>query len=289
MHMTNPGAHEHGFSTTDGPSDRARWDHGSDERFFRYYEEKSTSPGTLERFLAVKDVILRILAQRGRGGPLEVRDIGCGAGTQAQLWAESGHYVRGIDVNGPLIELARERARERKLGISFDVGSATELPWPDASCDVCLVPELLEHVVEWRVCLREFARILRPEGILFLSTTNKLCPVQQEFELPLYSWYPARLKRHYERLSLTTRPELVNYAKYPAVNWFTFFGLRREMADLGLAAMDRFDILSHKELGLVKHAVVWTIRRIPPARWLAHVATPYTSIIAIKPAHTMSE
>jgi 2-polyprenyl-6-hydroxyphenyl methylase/3-demethylubiquinone-9 3-methyltransferase len=59
--------------------------------------------------------------------------------------------------------------------------------WPNRSMDVCLVPELLEHVREWRECLADFARVLRPGGVLVLTTNNKLCPVQQEFNLPLYS------------------------------------------------------------------------------------------------------
>jgi 2-polyprenyl-3-methyl-5-hydroxy-6-metoxy-1,4-benzoquinol methylase len=98
---------------------------------------------------------------------------------------------------------------------------------------VCLLPELLEHVVEWMACLKETARILRPGGVLFLSTTNKLCPSQQEFSLPLYSWYPRPLKRHFEKLAVTKRPELENFARYPAVNWFSFYSLRSELSRLG--------------------------------------------------------
>jgi 2-polyprenyl-3-methyl-5-hydroxy-6-metoxy-1,4-benzoquinol methylase len=54
--------------------------------------------------------------------------------------------------------------------------------------DVCLLPELLEHVADWQSCLNEAARVLRPGGLLYLSTTNVLCPRQQEFNLPLYSF-----------------------------------------------------------------------------------------------------
>ena len=156
----------------------------------------------------------------------KVLDVGCGAGALSLLWADAGHRVHGLDVNEPLLSLARERAEREGKSIEFKLGSATQLPWSDRSMDVCMVPELLEHVAEWQTCLREFVRILRPGGVLLLTTSNKLCPVQQEFNLPLYSWYPGPIKRYFERLAVTSRPDLANFAKYPAVHWFSYYGLR---------------------------------------------------------------
>ena len=83
-----------------------------------------------------------------------------------------------------------------------------------------MLPELLEHVADWQSVISEADRVLKPDGVLYLSTTNVLCPKQMEFELPLYSWYPGFVKRKVERLSVTSHPHLANHAKYPAVNWF---------------------------------------------------------------------
>jgi 2-polyprenyl-6-hydroxyphenyl methylase/3-demethylubiquinone-9 3-methyltransferase len=150
--------------------------------------------------------------------------------------------------------------------------------------NVCLVPELLEHVVEWTECLGEFARILKPGGILFLTTTNKLCPSQQEFTLPLYAWYPGPLKRYFERLAVTTRPRLANFAKYPAVNWFSFYSLRTALTKLGFHCMDRFDVMDLSEKGTIGNLIVAAIRTIPLCRFLAHVMTPGTIVVAVKRA-----
>ena len=109
--------------------------------------------------------------------------------------------------------------------MNFRQGSAENIPLKNKFVDFCIVPELLEHVADWEKCLDEFSRILKPNGILFISTTNKLCPVQNEFNLPFYSWYPDFLKKKYEKLAVTSRPEIVNFAKFPAVNWFTVFQL----------------------------------------------------------------
>ena len=122
----------------------------------------------------------------------------------------------------------------------------------------------------------------RPGGLVYFSTANSLCPVQNEFDLPLYSWYPGFLKRRYEKLAVTTRPELVNHAKYPAVNWFTYYGLRRALRERQIVSRDRFDLLALQPHGFPVRAVVQFIRAVPPLRWLGHVMTPYVVVVGRK-------
>jgi ubiquinone/menaquinone biosynthesis C-methylase UbiE len=252
--------------------------------FVEYYAKESLSEATVERFESTKNAVLRVLKQYGSGvqPTLEVADIGCGAGAQCQIWARAGHRVHGVDINESLISIARERADKAGLDIHFEAASAVRLPWPDQFADVCLLPEVLEHVKDWQPCLSEAVRVLKPGGVLYLSTTNRLCPRQQEFSLPLYSWYPARLKRYYERLSTTTRPEIVNHAKYPAVNWFDFYFLRRELAGAGVDCYDRFDVAALAAHGAVGGTVLKLLTTFPPLRWLGHVATSYTVIFGVK-------
>jgi SAM-dependent methyltransferase len=162
----------------------------------------------------------------------------------------------------PLVELARRRSLESGLSIHFDVGSATKLPFSDESMDVCLLPELLEHVEDWQACLREAARVLKPGGVLYLSTTNVLCPKQEEFNLPMYSWYPGFLKRKYERLAVTTKPELANFARYPAVHWFSFYGLSSFLSAYKIRCHDRFEMLNTDKMGIVPRTAVSLVRAL---------------------------
>jgi len=272
------------MSQPEGKEDAQRkpeqWNHSTQDPFFHYYAGQSRSDETLQRFVAKRDLVLRAL-HKGDAS-LDVADLGCGAGTQSFAWAQLGHRLHGLDISEKLILLGRERASEAGLKIDFRVGSVTELPWPDESMDVCLAVELLEHVADWRRCLDEFTRVLRKGAALFLTTTNALCPKQQEFDLPMYSWYPAWAKRHYEHLARTTRPELVTYATYPAVSWFTFYGLRRELANRGCESWDRFDLIDASTKSTAKRAALSVVRALPPARFLAHMATPSTWILAIR-------
>ncbi len=258
-------------------------DHSADDRFVDYYRDKSESDETLSRSQSMYDTLCRIRSDQGEStAGLRVADIGCGPGAQSIFWAERGHEVRGLDVSEDFINVARERAESAGHDIDFRVGTAAKLPWEDQSVDICLAPELLEHVPEWEDCLDEFARILRPGGLLYINTSNKLCPVQNEFELPLYSWYPGPLKKHCEKLAVTTKPHYANYATYPAVNWFTYYGLRREFRNRKLDSLGRPELLDIKTHSGFRKLVTRTIRSLAPIRFLVQLVTPYTLIIGIK-------
>ncbi|MET0106719.1 MAG: class I SAM-dependent methyltransferase [Sedimenticola sp.] len=268
--------------TDEKQTNTEEWDHTSHDQFVEDYANKSLNEQTLRRFQRFYEIANKLLGIEKKNLQLDIADIGCGAGTQASIWAEKGHQVYGIDINQPLVELAKERAKEKSLNIQYEVGSATNLPWPDRSVDVCLAPELLEHVEEWEQVLNEFIRVIRPGGILILSTNNKLCPIQQEFNLPLYSWYPGILKRYYEKLAKTTRPEIANYATYPAVNWFSFFSLQKYLKRKGFDCFDRFDVIEIKNKTKLEQIAMKAIRTISILRWFSHVGTPYTLLVAIK-------
>jgi ubiquinone/menaquinone biosynthesis C-methylase UbiE len=259
-----------------------KWDHSTHDEFYDYYARASQSDKALERFRRIKDVILRIRGNGQGDRVLHVADIGCGAGTQSLIWSQAGHSVHALDINERLLQLGRERARSAGSEIDFRLGSATDLPWPDGSMDVCIVLELLEHVAEWQACLDEFVRILRPGGVLFLTTTNRLCPLQEEFNLPLYSWYPSILHRHFERLALTSRPELANFAKYPAVHWFTFYQLRAYLRARGFVSMDRFEMMDLSGKNVPARFLVKTMRAVSLLRLIGQFCTSGTRILAIK-------
>lgn len=258
-------------------------DHSSHEVFSSYYEEKSARPDFVERFRSLQKTITNFLSGRGKGAKLlDVLDVGCNAGTQCMVWAELGHRVHGVEINQPLLEVAKKRAKAIGATIEYKLGSAMQLPWPDHSMDVCLAIELLEHVPQWMDCIREFARVLRPGGVLFITTSNRLCPKQEEFNLPAYSWYPPAVKKHCERLAITNKPELVNYVKYPAVNWFTPYQLTKYLASIGFDTFDRFDLINLEARGPVVRLVVLCIRRMAPLRFFGHVCTQGTILLAQK-------
>ena len=89
-----------------------------------------------------------------------VLDVGCGEGQIARALAATGCRVTGVDPTARHIEVARERAG----GPEYLLGSATELPATDASCDAVVACLVFEHIDDVDGAIAEVARVLRPGG-----------------------------------------------------------------------------------------------------------------------------
>lgn len=112
------------------------------------------------------------LAHLPTGGT--VVDIGCGSALVAdQLAGSDAHYV-GIDFGGHHITSAAKRHRDSDatLRTSFVRGEGERLPFAAATVDVVVFTEVIEHLVRPELAVWEIARVLRPGGVLVMTTNN---------------------------------------------------------------------------------------------------------------------
>jgi 2-polyprenyl-6-hydroxyphenyl methylase/3-demethylubiquinone-9 3-methyltransferase len=79
------------------------------------------------------------------------------------------------------------------------------------------------------------------------------------------------LKEHFVRRALTDRPELANYARFPAVNWFSPYQLKRVLNDAGVDTMDRFDLVDIEGQSALAQLIVKAATVLPPVRFVGHV------------------
>ena len=107
------------------------------------------------------------LARRKR-----VLDVGCGAGYGTAELAQTAREATGIDVSAEAVEYAQTHYGQ--VNVRFEVGSATEMPFVDASFDLVVAFEVIEHLENWQQLLTEARRVLAPGGQLVVSTPNKL-------------------------------------------------------------------------------------------------------------------
>lgn len=101
-----------------------------------------------------------------------VLDAACGEGYGSAMLAASAEHVTGIDVAAETIEHARTRyAKPGKL--EFEVADCTNLPFEADSFDLVVSFETLEHLQQQAEMLAEFRRVLRPHGLLILSSPDR--------------------------------------------------------------------------------------------------------------------
>jgi SAM-dependent methyltransferase len=99
-----------------------------------------------------------------------VLDLGCGTGYGTAALAEVARECTGID-NAPE---AIEYASTHYSGAAFLLQPATQLPFAGGSFDLITAFELIEHLPDWPRMLTEARRVLDPNGLLMVSTPNKI-------------------------------------------------------------------------------------------------------------------
>jgi 2-polyprenyl-6-hydroxyphenyl methylase/3-demethylubiquinone-9 3-methyltransferase len=105
---------------------------------------------------------------------LSVLDIGCGGGLLCEPLARLGASVTGLDASAEAIKAARVHAARSKLNISYVDGSAEEQAKAGKQkYDVITLLEIVEHVADIGSLLRAAAKLLKPNGLLILSTVNR--------------------------------------------------------------------------------------------------------------------
>jgi len=106
---------------------------------------------------------------------LRALDVGCGGGLLSEAMAQAGANVVGVDLSPELIEVAKLHALGSELsGIEYQLISAEEMAQQHpAQFDVVTCMEMLEHVPEPEAVLAACVKLLKPGGLLVLSTLNR--------------------------------------------------------------------------------------------------------------------
>ena len=101
-----------------------------------------------------------------------VLDGACGNGYGAQMLERAGAArVAAIDLSDEAVASAKE-LRPRGSRVGYLRGDLSRLPFPSSSFDLIASFESIEHVSEPDATVREFARVLQPEGSLLISSPN---------------------------------------------------------------------------------------------------------------------
>lgn len=101
----------------------------------------------------------------------DVLDIASGEGFGSALMADQARRVTGVDIDAKSVKHAQNRYGNDKL--SFLAGDTAEIPIEDNSFDVVVSFETIEHHDRHDEMMSEIKRVLRPDGVLIISSPDK--------------------------------------------------------------------------------------------------------------------
>ncbi|MCV7251553.1 class I SAM-dependent methyltransferase [Mycobacterium hackensackense] len=129
-----------------------------------------TIPGLAEEnyWFRRHEVVYQRLA--GRCAGLDVLEAGPGEGYGADLIAGVARQVIGVDYD----ESAVAHIRARYPHVQMHLGNLANLPLADASVDVVVNFQVIEHLWDQGQFVAECLRVLRPGGVLLMSTPNRI-------------------------------------------------------------------------------------------------------------------
>ena len=137
----------------------------------------------------------------------DVLDVACGEGYGASFMADVARSVIGVDISDDAVEHAL--STYKNVNLTFRQGDATKLDFVDASFDVVVSFETIEHLLEQAQMLSEIRRVLRPDGILVISSPNR----------PIYSEESGEHNQfHVKELDFNEFDELL-IAQFPAIKY----------------------------------------------------------------------
>lgn len=102
-----------------------------------------------------------------------VLDIASGEGYGAALLSGSAKTVIGVDIDSASVGHAQEKYVDQD-NLQFKVGSCAQIPVPTDSIEVVTSFETIEHHDQHEEMMQEIRRVLKPEGMLIISSPNKL-------------------------------------------------------------------------------------------------------------------
>lgn len=127
-----------------------------------FHKQTLTYAEHITRYLVAEDLV------QGK----TVLDIASGSGYGTRLLAEKAKMVYGVDVNETAINYAKKHYGAHN--IQYKVGDGESIPLNDNSVDVIVTLETIEHIENYKQFIKELKRILKPDGLLIISTPNDL-------------------------------------------------------------------------------------------------------------------
>ena len=127
------------------------------------------------RIKYIKENIVSDFKIKKKEKPLEgfnILDIGCGGGLLSEPMARLGAKVVGIDASNKNIKIAKHHLKKSKLNIKY-FNTSPEKYKSSQKFNVVLNMEVVEHVEDLNIFIKQSSKFLKKSGIMFVATLNQ--------------------------------------------------------------------------------------------------------------------
>jgi 2-polyprenyl-6-hydroxyphenyl methylase/3-demethylubiquinone-9 3-methyltransferase len=127
--------------------------------------------GPLRTLHDINPVRLEFITQHINLKGIQVLDVGCGGGILCEAMAKAGANVTGIDAEHDTLVVATQHAQNNQLDVEYQCIPIEDFESKEFDVITCM--EMLEHVQNPALVLKHCKRLLKPGGLLFVSTISR--------------------------------------------------------------------------------------------------------------------
>ena len=174
---------------------------------------------------------LQLLIEFSNAGPQDtLLDVACGGGNVVCAFAPAVQHATGIDVTPAMLARAQAMAKEKGLvNVSWNLGQATALPYPDASFSRIVTRFSFHHFIDPLAVLKEMVRVCTPGGRVLVADMHTSTNSVKAGEFNRME--RLRDPSHVRALPVAELKALFPAAGLPEAN-VTFYELRDELENL---------------------------------------------------------
>ena len=140
-------------------------------KFAQHSTEWWNTEGPLKTLHDINPARIAFIEQTMAFAGQAILDVGCGGGILCEAMASRGARVTGLDVEAAAIATAKEHALKSQLPIHYVCEAIETFQAPAFDAITCM--EMLEHVASPKLVIEHCARLLKNNGVLYLSTLNR--------------------------------------------------------------------------------------------------------------------
>ena len=209
-----------------------------------------------------------------------VLEIGCGTGGFLVAAKEKFRHAIGIDIAFRWLVVARKRLEELGLEVPLVCCCAEHLPFSDEQFDLVVAEDVLEHVKDQEMVLRESYRVLNKSGALFLATTNRYS-INPEPHVRLWGvgFLPRKWMKGYVRLV-----KGISYDHIKLLSYVELKNLLKRCAftdeEIYLPSISSRELKNFSTFEKIQVAIYDVVRKTPLIRLLLYLFGPFFHAIS---------